>query len=117
MQLKKAAIKTNIKKEHADVSSQRYKSGTPRPLQSFDLRQKLIRNVKSAQEQEFERQKNRLKKVKKGTLLGTALDPKASRSPSINSISSDDNLSDDEVVKKKKKKKSKSDLSSDDEKG
>lgn len=74
--------------------------------------------MKSAQEQELERQRNRVKKYKSGNLLGKALDRSSKeRSPSVNSISSDDSiLSDKEVVAKKKKKKSdETDHSVDDE--
>lgn len=75
---------------------------------SFDLRNKLISKVKSAQEQELERQKNRVKKYKSNTVLGTMLDKSNERSPSMNLISSDESMlsdsSSDSSTEKKPKK-------------
>ncbi|XP_055542359.1 A-kinase anchor protein 17A isoform X3 [Wyeomyia smithii] len=77
--------------------------------------------LKATQEKEMEKMRVRVKSVKDGNLLknflGTSGRTSAnrSRSPSINSISSDDSILNDYPVdpkKKKKKKKSSSDLSS-----
>lgn len=73
----------------------------------IDLRNKLMSKYKITQEQELERQKNRLKKVKSGGILGSALKGENYRSPSINSISSDDSILSDTQQKKKRKKKKK----------
>lgn len=77
----------------------------------FDLRNKLISRVKTVQEQELERLKNRVKKAKTGSILGSAL-IQGNRSPSVNSISSDDSILNDSAQHKRKKKRlSDSDLS------
>lgn len=103
-QLKNARIKTKIKSENGgrDVND---KVGDKK---SFDLREKLIRKVKSAQEHELERQKNRVKKYKSNTVLGSALEKDMDRSPSMNLISSDesmlsDSTSDSPTERKRKK--------------
>lgn len=112
--MKNATIKTKIKKEHEEHNSKNHKRS--HNLKSFDLRNKLISKVKSVQEQELERQKNRVKKYKSGKLLGKALERSSKeRSPSVNSISSDDSILSDKVAKKKKKKTDESELSVEDE--
>lgn len=88
---------------------------TSNKLKSFDLRNKLISRVKSVQEQELERQKNRIKKYKSGILLGKSLDGSKERSPSVNSISSDDSVLSDKLSKKKKKKRNNSSASEEQE--
>lgn len=80
-------------------------------MKSFDLRNKLISKVKTVQEQELERQKNRVQKCKAGSILGSALDHSKQRSPSVNSISSDDSILSDKNPSKKKKRKKDSDSS------
>lgn len=80
-------------------------------MKSFDLRNKLISKVKTVQEQELERQKNRVQKCKAGSILGSALDHSKQRSPSVNSISSDDSILSDKNPTKKKKRKKNSDSS------
>lgn len=85
-------------------------------MKSFDLRNKLISKVKTVQEQELERQKNRVKKCKAGSILGSALDHSKQRSPSINSISSDDSILSDKNASKKKKRKKDSESSDEREK-
>lgn len=79
----------------------KHKSGT---IGATDLRNKLMNRFKSTQEIELERQKNRLKKVRSSGILGLALKGGRSRSPSINTISSDDSIFDAGPKKKKKKK-------------
>lgn len=74
-------------------------------VSKMDLRNKLMTKYKTTQEQELERQKNRLKKVKSSGILGSALKGENYRSPSINSISTDDSVLSDSQQKKKKKKK------------
>lgn len=69
-----------------------------------------MNRFKVSQEQELERQKNRLNKVKTSGILGSALKGGGyERSPSVNSISSDDSILSDSRQKKKKKKKKGSD--------
>lgn len=114
LQLKNQTLKAKIKKER-DVSGSRDKhhSSSSHKLKKFDLRNKLISKVKSVSEQELERQKNRLKKYKSGIVSDRG---SKERSPSVNSISSDDSiLSDKPSTKKKRKKNSESDASPDEE--
>lgn len=79
----------------------KFKSGT---IGTTDLRNKLMNRFKNTQEIELERQKNRVKKVRNSGILGLALKGNRSRSPSVNSISSDDNVFNAGPKKKKKKK-------------
>lgn len=79
----------------------KYKSGQ---LGTIDLRNKLMNRFKSTQEIELERQKNRVKKVRNTGILGLALKGGRSRSPSVNTISSDDSVLNANAKKKKKKK-------------
>lgn len=114
LQLKNQTLKTKIKKER-DVSGSKDKhhSSSSHKLKTFDLRNKLISKVKSVSEQELERQKNRLKKYKSGIVIKRS---SKERSPSVNSISSDDSiLSDKPSTKKKRKKNNGSDASVDEE--
>lgn len=101
--MKNETIKAKIKKEKNEMSSK--DKPTSNKLKSFDLRNKLISRVKSNQEQELERQKNRIKKYKSGIMLGRSLNDSKERSPSVNSISSDDSVLSDKPSKKKKKKR------------
>lgn len=80
----------------------KYKSAT---IGTGDLRNKLMNRFKSTQEIELERQKNRVKKVRNSGILGLALKGGRSRSPSVNTISSDDSVFNAGGSKKKKKKK------------
>lgn len=105
-------MKTKIKKERDDDGHRKTskdRSGEDKP---FDLRKKLIKRVMSVQEQELERQKNRVNKVKKGSILGAALTT-GKRSPSVNSISSNESALSDSTRKRKKKRASDSELSLD----
>lgn len=69
--------------------------------------------MKSATEQELERQKSRVKKYKAGIMVTRG---SQERSPSVNSISSDDSvLSDNPPTKKKRKKDADSELSLEEE--
>lgn len=114
MQLKNQTLKAKIKKER-DVSGSRdrHNSSSSHKLKTFDLRNKLISKVKSVSEQELERQKSRLKKYKSGIVLDRG---SKERSPSVNSISSDDSvLSDKPSTKKKRKKTNETDASVDEE--
>lgn len=105
MKIKKEREVGSSKEKHTSTSSKK-----PNP---FDLRNKLLNKVKSATEQELERQKSRLKKYKSGIILNRS---SKERSPSVNSISSDDSvLSDNALNKKKRKKVDRSDLSHDEE--
>lgn len=115
-QLKNSTLKTQFKSENdiASVKSKAKEKDGGR-LKSFDLRNKLISKVKTVQEQELERQKNRVQKCKAGSILGSALDHSKQRSPSVNSISSDDSILSDKNPTKKKKRKKDSDSS--DERG
>lgn len=88
-----------IKKEGSKVP--KYKTGT---IGTGDLRNKLMNRFKSSQEIELERQKNRVKKVRNSGILGLALKGGRSRSPSVNTISSDDSVFNAGPKKKKKKK-------------
>lgn len=67
------------------------------------MRNKLINKVKSATEQELERQKSRVKKYKAGIMMTRG---SQERSPSVNSISSDDSVLSDNPPSKKKRKRS-----------
>lgn len=117
-QLKNETIKTKIKLERKEGGSHAPKTSTSKSssshkLKSFDLRNKLITKVKSASEQELERQKSRLKKYRSGIVLSRG-SKERSRSPSVNSISSGESiLSDKPTVKKKRKKDDQSDPSLD----
>lgn len=71
---------------------------------AIDLRNKLMNRFKNTQEIELERQKNRVKKVRSSGILGLALKGGRSRSPSVNTISSDDSVFNAGPKKKKKKK-------------
>lgn len=112
--MKNETLKVKIKKEREESNSQAKKATSSSSKQKgFDLRNKLINKVKSATEQELERQKSRLKKYKSGILLNRGPNE---RSPSINSISSDDSiLSDNPSSKKKRKKNDESDISLEEE--
>lgn len=104
-------MKTQFKSENdpGAAKSSKSKEAAGR-LKKFDLRNKLISKVKTVQEQELERQKNRVKKYKTGSILGSALDQSKQRSPSVNSISSDDSiLSDKSSGDQSKKRKKHSD--------
>lgn len=70
---------------------------------SIDLRNKLIKKVKTEQEQEWERQKHRVKRYK-SNVSKNQKDGSNDRSPSVNSISSDDSVLSDRSPKKKEKK-------------
>lgn len=108
MKIKKERELGGAKEKHSSSSSSSKKKQNP-----FDLRNKLINKVKSASEQELERQKSRLKKYKSGIILNRS---SKERSPSVNSISSDDSvLSDNALAKKKRKKNDQSDMSFEEE--
>lgn len=112
-QLKNQTIKAKIKKERGESGSKdrHTSSSSSSKLKTFDLRNKLISKVKTASEHELERQKSRLKKYKSGIVLDRNT---KERSPSVNSISSDDSvLSDKPSTKKKRKKNNESDASHD----
>lgn len=102
--MKNETIKVKIKKEREQIASRnKYNSSSSQKNKSFDLRNKLMCKVKSASEQELERQKNRLKKYRSGIVLDRGSNE---RSPSINSISSDEfSISSDKPLTKKKRKK------------
>lgn len=109
MKIKKEREVINLKEKKSTTTS----SSSSSKQKTFDLRNKLINKVKSATEQELERQKSRLKKYKSGILLNRG---SKERSPSINSISSDDSiLSDNPSSKKKRKKNDESDISLEEE--
>lgn len=110
-QLKNSTLKTQFKGENDSVAAKSKVKESSGRLKSFDLRNKLISKVKTVQEQELERQKNRVKKCKAGSILGSALDHSKERSPSINSISSDDSILSDKSASKKKKRKKDTDSS------
>lgn len=101
------AIKTKIKKERHESSSKGKQtsssSSSSNKKNPFDLRNKLINKVKSATEQELERQKSRVKKYKAGIMMTRG---SQERSPSVNSISSDDSVLSDNPPSKKKRKRS-----------
>lgn len=111
-QVKNSTIKTKIKKERDDSGRSKFSKNRANEDKPFDLRNKLIKRVKSVQEQEWERQKHRVNKVKKGSILGSALST-GKRSPSVNSISSNESALSDSTRKRKKKRASDSDLSLD----
>lgn len=107
MKIKKERELGGSKEKHSSSSSSSKKQNP------FDLRNKLINKVKSATELELERQKSRLKKYKSGIILNRS---SKERSPSVNSISSDDSvLSDNALAKKKRKKIDQSDISFEEE--
>lgn len=110
-QLKNSTLKTQFKSENDTATVKSKAKEASGRLKSFDLRNKLISKVKTVQEQELERQKNRVKKCKAGSILGSALDHSKERSPSVNSISSDDSILSDKNAGKKKKRKKDSDSS------
>lgn len=115
--MKNEAIKTKIKKErHASSTKGKQtssSSSSSKKKNPFDLRNKLISKVKSATEQELERQKSRVKKYKSGIIVTRG---SQERSPSVNSISSDDSvLSDNPPSKKKRKRGAESDVSLEEE--
>lgn len=91
-----------IKKEGSKLP--KYNGGA---LGTIDLRNKLMNRFKSTQEIELERQKNRVKKVRNSGILGLALKGGRSRSPSINTISSDDSVFNSNPKNKKKKARKK----------
>lgn len=105
-QLKNETLKAKIKKERDEIGSRdKHNSQATSSLKRnpFDLRNKLISKVKSASEQELERQKNRLKKYRSGMILNRG---SRERSPSVNSISSCDSILSDKETRKKRKKDS-----------
>ncbi|XP_050089369.1 A-kinase anchor protein 17A [Anopheles aquasalis] len=81
-------------------------------ISSASGRQKKANKLKLAQEKELEKMRLRLKQAKDGCVLkqvlstGTGLKVDRSRSPSINTISSDDSILSDTPRKAKKKRKS-----------
>lgn len=95
-----------IKKEFESNKTKHKVSGSgSHKEKKFDLRNKLISKVKSATEEELERQKNRLKKFKAGAVKDNERDVSKERSPSVNSISSDDSVLSDKPSSKKKKRR------------
>ena len=114
--MKNQTIKAKIKKERNESGGSRDKhssSSSSHKLKTFDLRNKLITKVKSMSEQELEKQKSRVKKYKSGIVLDRG---SKERSPSVNSISSDESiLSDKPSTKKKRKKNNESEASIDEE--
>lgn len=116
--MKNEAIKTKIKKERHESSlkekhTSSSASSSSKKKNPFDLRNKLITKVKSATEQELERQKSRVKKYKSGIIMTRS--GSQERSPSINSISSDDSVLSDNPSKKKRKRNAESEVSLDEE--
>lgn len=81
-------------------SRDKHHSSSSHKKKGFDLRNKLINKVKSASEQELERQISRLKKYKSGIVMNRN---SKERSPSVNSISSDDSILSDKPKRKRKK--------------
>lgn len=83
-----------------------------------DLRNKLVVKYKEAQEEELQKVKKRLNKAKTSGILESVLKGSGgggaanNRSPSVNSISSDDSVFSDSHAKIKKKSKKKGDGSS-----
>lgn len=110
--LKQSTSKIEVKKERDDQCPNKRSTTKNSERKPFDLRNKLMKRVKTAQEEELERQKNRVKKVKTDSILGSALTT-AKRSPSVNLISSDDSLLSDSNRKSRKTRRSDSDLSLD----
>lgn len=111
--MKNETLKTKIKIERNESSSRGQQSSSAHKLKTFDLRNKLITKVKSTTEQELERQKSRLKKYRSGIILKRG---SQDRSPSVNSISSNESiLSDKQTSKKKRKKNNDSDRSPDED--
>lgn len=103
MQLKNQTLKAKIKKERDEsTSKEKYSSSSSNKKKPFDLRNKLINKVKSATEQELERQKSRIKKYKSGIMVNSN---SKERSPSVNSISSDESILSDNVPSKKNRKR------------
>lgn len=78
-----------------------------------DLRDKLVTKYKNAHEGEFKKRMDKVRKAREGKVILTdLLAGDGKRSPSIDSISSDDSLFDESKKKKKKKKRSSSTSSS-----
>lgn len=82
------------------------KKDSEKPLK--DLREKLLTKYKNAHEGEFKKRMDKVRKAREGKVILTdLLAAEGKRSPSIDSISSDDSLLDDEKKKKSSKKKKK----------
>lgn len=124
-------IKTKEQKEMLVVKTEKEEKDKKSTLalkkshDNFDLRDKLMDKYKNSSEKEYKKMQDRLQKAKDGNLiknyLGTSSGgtsghkriTKSSRSPSINSISSNDSILSDTDEKKKSKKKKKASSSSD----
>lgn len=98
--MKNETLKAKIKKEKSETKSKDKSEST-----SVDLRNKLIKKVKTEQEQEWERQRHRVKRYKSNVTKHQKNDDN-DRSPSVNSISSDDSILSDRSPKKREKKNS-----------
>lgn len=81
-------------------------------LRPNDLRNKIITKVKTVQEEEFERQKKRIKRYRTNISKTEKHNPD-NRSPSVNSISSDDSILSDSSRKKKAKRSAPMNISED----
>lgn len=77
-----------------------------------DLREKLINKYKNAHKGELEKRQDKVRKAREGKVILTDLLADGKRSPSIDSISSDDSIFGSSKKKRKKKKRSNSSSSS-----
>lgn len=98
--MKNETLRAKIKKEKSET-----KTKDKSEPASIDLRNKLIKKVKTEQEKEWERQKHRVKKYKSNESKNQQ-DGEHERSPSVNSISSDESILSDRSPKKKERKTS-----------
>lgn len=79
-----------------------------KPKPPRDLRDKLLTKYKTAHQGEFKKRQDKVRKAREGKIILTDLLNDGKRSPSIDSISSDDLFEENQKKNKKKKKKKRS---------
>lgn len=95
-----------LKAKSAGVASEPARQVTNKPPR--DLREKLLTKYKNAHQGEMEKRQDKVRKAREGKVILTDLLADGKRSPSIDSISSDDSLFGEGKKKQKKKKKKRS---------
>uniref|UniRef100_A0A1B0DIZ1 Uncharacterized protein n=1 Tax=Phlebotomus papatasi TaxID=29031 RepID=A0A1B0DIZ1_PHLPP len=111
IKIKSNELLESKKEEEKNSSRKKEKKGKKlENLPENDLRKKLVSRYKSTHEEELEKRREKLKKVRDDVILQDLLVKGRSRSPSIDTISSNDSVFSDTSTKsgnRKKKKKAK----------
>ncbi|XP_059611554.1 A-kinase anchor protein 17A [Phlebotomus argentipes] len=110
IKLKSSEMVELKKEEEKGSSKKKEKSKKLENLPENDLRKKLVSRYKNTHEEELEKRREKLKKVRDDVILQDLLVKGRSRSPSIDTISSNDSVFSESSAKsasKRKKKKAK----------